>query len=714
MQHINIKKKGFIIASMILFVLLILIGPMDFFSHGFYCDVVEYSNINEEDFISYVDISKDAYETEFSPIEKHFAGFEIFFEEIPDTAEGMLTLSTYEEDGELIESREVNISGISPKTWYMVYTNGHYNKNTEYRLVLNTENCTEPLLLVLIDNDYLSEESLGNNLLIGYAYSEPTFTNAEKVLITLLFLAIWIMVFGEIFLNASSKRKYTRFVALTLGMTAILSWNYMFNSFDVENQEKFESFQYDSDSLVTGAIEADRAGGEQVYGLGSYYVASGIYSSRTSFANNEEWIHGYSKTEPQIQISANPYTQLFAEIGTIVQFKNGDAFAVTEVVDSDGNYILTLNSSTPLNYYKYGDIGEASFYYLEDGVPKQYPSGLLQPYISQYGLQGKIFQQITKNMDAGHYEENLELLCSILTALVLCMIIILTAVKYNFLFAACFGVTFLLSPWIVDFAGSEYWVEFTWFFPMLIGLICSIWIKNRNVKVACCIATFITIAVKSLCGYEYISTVMLGLISFLLIDCGMAIINKDKERKVCLLRMIFILGVIALAAFSFAICVHALLRGEGNLLNGIKGIIKNDVLRRVGGGSMNDFDAVYWPSLNASVWEVVRKYFRFSTDIIAGLDANLFPMLCLIPIVIFIYDYVKGQINPEEVMMYVVFFVTGISWIVLGKSHSYIHTSMNYVMWYFGFVQCCFYIIVNKVRNSVSSKKKSMKKYDQR
>lgn len=203
---------------------------------------------------------------------------------------------------------------------------------------------------------------------------------------------------------------------------------------------------------------------------------------------------------------------------------------------------------------------------------------------------------------------------------------------------------------------------------------------------------------------------MLGLIAFLMIDCGMAIVNKDKERKECLLRMTFILGVTALAAFCFAIGVHALLRGEGNILNGIKEIIKNDVLRRVGGGSMNDFGEEYWPSLNASVWETVRKYFHFDTDIIAGLDANLFPMLCLIPIVIFIYDYIKGQINLEEVMMYVVFFVTGMSWFVLGKSHSYNHVLMNYVMWYFGFVQCCLYIIANKVRNSICSKSREREK----
>ena len=37
-------------------------------------------------------------------------------------------------------------------------------------------------------------------------------------------------------------------------------------------------------------------------------------------------------------------------------------------------------------------------------------------------------------------------------------------------------------------------------------------------------------------------------------------------------------------------------------------------------------------------------------------------------------------------------FLTSVSWFVLGKAHSYIHTHMNFAMWYFGFVQLLFYI----------------------
>ncbi len=704
-MRINIKKKSFFIVSAILFIFIILVGPMDYFSHGFFGDVVEYNNISDEDRLGYIDLSQEVFEITFSPIKRHFAGFEVILENIPNESEGVLSLTTYSEEGKQIECLEININDIASQSWYKVYTKGQYRQHDKYRLILSASNCDEALLIPLVDEDYLTDESVDNNLLIGYAYSESTFTNVEKILITLFLVSIWVMMFGEVFLNSTSQRKYTRIAALVLSMTVILSWNYMFNSFDIENQEKFDSFQSDSDALVIGTIEAGRAGIESEYGLGRYYVASGQYGLDNGFITNDEWDNGYSRTEPKIMISSNLYTRILANVGTVVQFENEELFVVMEVVDNnDGNYVLTLNASGPLNYHKYGDINKASFYAIEDGIPEKFPSGILQTYLSQYGLQGKIFQQIAKHMSAEHYKENLELLCSVLTALVFCGIVIFVAIKYNLLFAGCFAITFLLSPWIVDFAASEYWVEFTWFLPMLVGVICSIWIDNRQIRRGCYVAAFITVAGKALCGYEYITAVMLGLISFLLIDFGTAVIRRNRKRIILLFRTIIILGTCAFIAFSFAISIHAMLRGRGDILNGIKAILEEDVFRRVGGGSLNEFGAEYWPSLNASVWETVRKYFRFNTDIIAGLDANLFPMLCLIPIIIFIYDYIKKQIVTEEVVMYVVFFVTGISWIVLGKSHSYIHTHINFVLWYFGFVQCCLYIIINKVWNSLRNR----------
>ena len=79
------------------------------------------------------------------------------------------------------------------------------------------------------------------------------------------------------------------------------------------------------------------------------------------------------------------------------------------------------------------------------------------------------------------------------------------------------------------------------------------------------------------------------------------------------------------------------------------------------------------------------------------MDGNLFPLLCVATIGIYIYEISRRKLNVELLTMYMVFFLTSVSWFCLAKAHSYVHTHINYVLWYFDYVQICFYIIINKI-----------------
>lgn len=50
--------------------------------------------------------------------------------------------------------------------------------------------------------------------------------------------------------------------------------------------------------------------------------------------------------------------------------------------------------------------------------------------------------------------------------------------------------------------------------------------------------------------------------------------------------------------------------------------------------------------------------------------------------------------KDKEIVLLVLSMMATLSWIVLAKSHSYIHIHMNFVLWYFGYVQMCMYLIV--------------------
>lgn len=457
------------------------------------------------------------------------------------------------------------------------------------------------------------------------------------------------------------------------------------------------TFQLDSETLVSGVIYADyNAVSLNEYGLGRYYDTLGVLEDYDrSFITDAIWDNGYSRIENKICISNNKYTKEVAIKGNYIQFSNGAVFKILNMESIDEYLILSLETEEALTYDKYGDLLSVCFLNAE---LMPFEKGLLIPYQSQYGLQGKIFCKLSHYMNTDQSVSCLNLFCCLLTAIIFVLIVIILFYKYDFLMAICFFITFLLSPWCINFARNLYWVEFTWFIPMLTGVFCAWKINNKTCRIMSYIVAFLSVMIKCLCGYEYISTIMLGLITFLLVDFFLAIVNKDTRASRILFRTTFIMSIIAMLAFLTAILIHANLRGNGDVISGIKDIYIQDGLRRTVGGNIEDWPEAYWASFNASVGETLKKYFQFSTDIITGISGRLFLALCIVPICIFIYNYTRYRLMDWELwFMYIVFLLTSISWFILAKAHSYIHTHMNYVLWYFGFIQICFYIICKQI-----------------
>ena len=704
----GMRKFGIPVITAVILAFILLLGPGDVFSHGYYCDEINYDRALD-DINGIIDLQYSDYEMKFSPIDRHFAGFEINLLNQPYGNTGLLILTVIDKNGKEIERISVDLHKVSEGQWYKTYADASLKKGEVYRLLFSAVDCDVVPYLQTIDPDYLGDESLSGDVLLGYAYAQSTFTFQEKVLIIALILAVWGYVCAGLLANDVQKR-VSRNAAVFIFLSVVLTWNYMYNSMDVEN-ESFPAFQHDSESAVTSMIKAgeDNAGlreSENGYGLAmAYFNMLGRFGFDEKFVSDGEWDEGYSDTEPAVLIAANDYTRELAVDGHYIMFSNGDSFRITGVNEDDEYLKVTLDADRVLNPGKYGDLSEASFL---DVDKNELNRGLLLAYGSQYGLQGKVFRRLARYMDySDDTVPNLYLLCSVAAAAVFLIIVFIIAIKYNKVMAGVFYVTFWLSPWIVNYARNLYWVEFTWFLPMAVGLFCSWKINSRACRMSSYILAFIAIAGKCLCGYEYISTVMLGLISFLLVDLAAAAVKKDREKLRLVFRTIFILGLAALAGFVSALYIHASLRGQGDILTGIRQIYEDVILRRTVGADYNIFGESYWASFNASVWETVCKYFHFSTEIITGLPGNLFPLLCLIPLCIFFYRHKMGTTDVELIVGYVVFFLTSVSWFCLAKSHSAAHTHMNYVLWYFGYVQICLYVIVNEVVRALRGLKHS-------
>lgn len=692
------KNKICVVSVLALLVIfMILLGPADYFSHGFFYDEIDCDQITEEEWKNVYDLGAGDYEMQFSPQKRHFAGFEICLINQPAGNSGELSLIISELSGREVESVEIDLSKVRAAEWYKVYTTEKLKAGKTYLLKFVADNCSTYPYLPIVGEEYLQPETVTGNILLSYAYEKSTFSFPEKVIISLFAIALGL--FFSSFLVSVKARKGFKLASIFLLMVGILTWNYMYNSMDNRN-DRFKGFQSDSETLVTGVIYAEEDDvyfendHERGFGMGRYYNLKGsLESYGMTYETNDNWLQGYSRSESAIVVNSNIYSKNVAMVGNYILFKNGEVYQINDIKDNGSKIVVSLNAGKVLGYVKNGSLDEASFF---DSNLQPLAKSRITAYESQYGLNGKIFRHMARYLDDKQEIATLNLFCSILTAIIVVLIVLLVFAKYNITMAGCFFAVFWLSPWVVNFARNLYWVEFTWYIPMLAGLFCSWKIENRKCRIISYAAAFLSIFMKCLCGYEYISVIMMALIGFLLVDLIKFIFEKDKNQCKLLLRTIMIIGVIAFMGFMAAICVHAPLRGNGSMIAGIKNIFEQDVLRRTVGGNLNDFSGEYWSSFNASIWETYSKYFHFETEIITGIAGNLFPLLCVVPLCIFLFDYSKKKIHIEEVAMYIVFFLTSISWFCLAKGHSYVHIHMNYVLWYFGFIQICIYIIVNR------------------
>ena len=142
------------------------------------------------------------------------------------------------------------------------------------------------------------------------------------------------------------------------------------------------------------------------------------------------------------------------------------------------------------------------------------------------------------------------------------------------------------------------------------------------------------------------------------------------------------------------------MRGDGNPIAGLKEIYEKNILCRTiigdpdGNFTTNENVArILRRSIEASVGEVLALYFDFNTAVLLGFESELFVPMIVYATVVFVLRAFRKE-NRWELALFVLSFIASISWFILGKSHSQIHTHMNFVLWYFGFVQMCLYGIL--------------------
>ena len=469
--------------------------------------------------------------------------------------------------------------------------------------------------------------------------------------------------------------------------------------------ETVNNLQYISSELVADAIYAHQS---QMYsgpyGLVGVYRYNG--SSDDTLTNNE-YKDGYNNSENKIAVDKNEYTLTIYKAGNVIKFDTGKQ-AVISHVDMDDSYLYVSYEFQDGRQDYRGNQGTLQYIQVMDGVGgNTFSAGSVTPYVSQLGLQGHLFVMLA----VGNLVRDNIILCRMLLAFLFSIVLVLLCLELGNHYCKVFGIVFYfvsaLSPWIIGFSTNVYWMEVTWFAPMLVGIYCANRVEKRKARWLSYLFTFMTVAFKCACGYEYITVVMLGTVVFLLTDLTMAILRKQKQKAGLLLRTTFFIGLAALMGFVVVIIIHGYVRGNGYVIAGLKEIYASDVLRRTLGGESGNFSDVYAESLEAPIWYVVARYCLFQTPLLLGIPGIAFIPLVILSFGMLVYGVALKKRPGDMMALYVWLGLMCISWFVLGKAHSYIHTFLNFVMWYLGFVQMIFYVPIQAI---VDGTKKQIEK----
>jgi hypothetical protein len=311
------------------------------------------------------------------------------------------------------------------------------------------------------------------------------------------------------------------------------------------------------------------------------------------------------------------------------------------------------------------------------------------PYKSQYGIQGPFFSSAYSWLKLDTLSK-LQFLNVALFALVVSVLSLLFSKVYNIRYAAIFFMVMVSSPWVIAFARNLYWMPVLWFLPAIFSTLCY---RARNTlsKYAYAVLVGVAVFVKSLAGYEYLSAITLFACSVFIVA---PLFDQSQKNVRSNIKFFVLAFAFCVLGFMCALLLHAGMRGD-SIAAGLQNIYEQDVKRRTY-GDPSTFDDVFKASLQSSPLDVLWSYIqRWNTSLALYVPGTALKWMMVFAVLGFIYSSITKRVLDAKHGLYLLLsFAASASWFVLAKGHSYIHTQLNYVLWYFGFVQALFYVCI--------------------
>lgn len=335
-------------------------------------------------------------------------------------------------------------------------------------------------------------------------------------------------------------------------------------------------------------------------------------------------------------------------------------------------------------------------------------------YTAQIGLQGLAFGILSRYL---HMTQS-QLYFTETLLMILCLAFLAWWIWSEFGYGTAIGYTILLffNNWLTVSARNLYWVLWTMIFPFL----CTLFIlrleekTGKDVSKRLFLWGFLSIFIRCACGYEFISSVMINLE---LPVFYYAIKNKWKIK--CLIRKFLQLALSAILAFACSV-VGVIIQNYFYLNTGVREAINAflfHVLFRTGVGGTDQYQGMIRDSLEASRLSIVETYLNEGVPLLFGFCMNILIVFVFTGMLLSMIDarYCKEIDEKRRKLLALdaivcISFCGFLSWLVLAKGHSYIHTHIVYMMWSLPFLLLGEVLVFSSIGSIVISLRRKYKK----
>ena len=432
------------------------------------------------------------------------------------------------------------------------------------------------------------------------------------------------------------QSKLARKVSIWAISIGLLSFGFLFNLWHVAEQEWFNTHQRDTESLIIGRMVKSRQDG--IFSVG------GLTGAGVTTSIQQDWI-----AENQI----------------------------------DNQYVTYLNRGT---------------------------FDTFSPYMSQPGGQGIIFSLLDRLLP---FSPQIKLwtfyvLTALLSAIALTAIVGWFYDEFDGWVAVFVLCSAVLSQWLTVFGKNLWWSLWAFYLPMIVVMYCF---KRSRVPANHRFITFgilIAIAVFIKCfinGFEYITTTLLMMVT----PCVYYAVLDKWSRHYCV-KWTLAVGLGSGVAIFLSLVLLCVQIGavKGGFMDGVTHVIWSFGKRTY--GAAQDYPAVYAASLEAGTIGVVltymngiffdlNNYFSVTHPFVSNFLLKiryiyLIVLFIAMSVLLFLRSQkmIAAQRQQHIALICTAWFsiLAPLSWYVIFKAHSYIHTHMSFLLWqmpftFFGF-----------------------------